>query len=182
MFILGKLNECPQGKLFDIRDHIQSITNNVPDEPSVSNIQSGSNQQSGPIDQSGMCRNEASHLLPVNETKLENVIKNLPAMTSCPTLNRENAARDTSLLTFNARKRRIMGDTPFNQDPWETVEHFDPDWFNKIKTYQKDLLPKAEIMENRNWFTYLYNAQDPKKSRFGTSFLLHLRNSFNHFL
>ena len=168
-FVLGKKNECPQGKLFDIRDHIQSITNNVPDhQPGSPDNQPGSPDDQPGDDQPGSCpmeANEVSPLPPINTTLLANVIKNLPAGPSCPTPNRDNAPRDTSLSTFQSRKRKMMGDDEFDEYEWETLAHFDMTWLNKIRTHQSDLLPQAEIMENRNWFTYLYNSRDPKKSR-----------------
>ena len=143
----GKENECRQGKSFELQDHIQEITDKIPD------------------DQSGVCLNEPAQLRPINETKLENVIKSLPSGPTCSTKSRDTAARDSSLYTSRNRKRQLLDNSVFEDAPWATHAHFDEDWITKIKRHQDDILPTAEIEENRHWFKYLYNSQEPKKSR-----------------
>ena len=104
----------------------------------------------------------------INTTKLTNVINSLttdPSCSSTPTRSRDTAARDVSLYTQLSRKRRQLGDLTFDDDEWSTTQHFQSDWLTQIEKHQKNILPIAEIRENKNWFTLLPNKQDPKKSR-----------------
>ena len=148
MIYLGKKNECSEGKFFDFRDHIPMITDAIAEE------------------QPGLCFNEPSQIQAINTTKLNNVIKALPSGPSCSTTSsHDTAALDTSMYTYRHRKRQYLDNSAFDDDPWSTEKHFEADWLVKIKNHQDDLLPTSEINKNKNWFTYLYNSQDPKKSR-----------------
>ena len=105
----------------------------------------------------------------INTTKLANVINSQTSGPSCsfatPTQSRDTAADDVSHSTYLARKRRMLEDPTFDDNEWSTTRYFDSDWLTQIGKHQKTILPVAEITENRNWFTYLPNRQDPKKSR-----------------
>ena len=142
----GKENECPRGKDFDLNDHMAMITDDV---------------------QGGTCPADEG-MQTINTTKLSNVINSLTPDSSCsstPTVSRDTAPRDVSIYTHQARKRRMLGDLTFDDDEWSTTQYFQSNWLTQIGKHQKDILPVAEIRENKNWFTLLPNKQDPKKSR-----------------
>ena len=90
--ISGQENKCPQGKAFDFQDHIQDVTEDIQ------------------VDEPAACPFEP--VLPVNTTKLEKVIKELPSRSSCSaTMSYDTAALDMSLYTYRDRKRRML-DSP----------------------------------------------------------------------
>ena len=53
------------------------------------------------------------------------------------------------------RKRNMMNDPTFSDEPWKTTANFRESWLKQIKDHQKDLIPLGEVRKIKNWFEYL---------------------------
>jgi hypothetical protein len=71
------------------------------------------------------------------------------------------------LDSSNARKRRISDVHDYYETPeWETDKYFTDEWIAQITAHQNKILPVDLIRNNKVWFEYLFDKNDPSKSHF----------------
>lgn len=82
-------------------------------------------------------------------------------------LNPDGGNIEMSLNQENNRKRSIGVDHDYSEDlEWESTKYFRDAWIDQIKNHQKDLIPVDVVQDNKVWFEYLFNEQDPTKSTY----------------
>ena len=85
----------------------------------------------------------------------------------CSAEHPEVANNQLAVDVANKRKRRMSTSSDYSEtNEWDTEDYFKPEWLDQIKQYQIDLIPFVTVSKNKIWFEYLFNANNPEKSRY----------------
>lgn len=168
----GGENDC-SGTHFILEEHLISITPGLQDK-SFNLEDTEMNEASLFNEDTAQCTSSqtTSQYLSSRIGTIEDVVEeriNADRDNECTSLDLDSDGASTTneLNIENRRKRKISDSFDYSEEfEWETTKYFRDDWIDLIEANQKNLIPSFNVKNNKNWFEYLPNNENPVASRY----------------